>query len=58
MFVKTTGPPGAKIMLIGEAPGEDENRTGKPFVGYAGRTLDKLLHQGNDYPKTCPTRVA
>lgn len=53
MFVKTTGPPGAKIMLIGEAPGEDENRTGKPFVGYAGRTLDKLLHQAGVSRQEC-----
>ena len=31
------------IMLIGEAPGRDEDRVGKPFVGRAGQLLDKML---------------
>ncbi len=31
------------LMLIGEAPGEEEDRTGRPFVGPAGRLLDKML---------------
>ena len=30
-------------MLIGEAPGEEEDKTGKPFVGQAGKLLDKML---------------
>jgi DNA polymerase len=33
----------AKIMLIGEAPGEREAKTGRPFVGASGRLLDELL---------------
>jgi len=33
----------AKIMFIGEAPGEKEARTGKPFCGASGRVLDELL---------------
>lgn len=33
----------AEIMLIGEAPGENEARTGRPFVGRAGKFLDELL---------------
>ena len=33
------------IMLIGEAPGEDEDRAGKPFVGQAGKLLAKLLEE-------------
>jgi uracil-DNA glycosylase len=33
----------AKIMFIGEAPGADEDRQGVPFVGRAGRLLDKML---------------
>lgn len=37
------GPKDAKIMLIGEAPGAEEDRTGRPFVGRAGRLLDRLL---------------
>jgi DNA polymerase len=32
-----------RIMLIGEAPGRDEDRVGKPFVGRAGQLLDKML---------------
>jgi len=32
-----------RVMLIGEAPGRDEDRTGKPFVGRAGQLLDKML---------------
>jgi uracil-DNA glycosylase family 4 len=33
----------AKLMLIGEAPGRDEDLQGKPFVGRAGKLLDKML---------------
>lgn len=33
----------AEIMLIGEAPGYDEDRTGRPFVGKSGQLLDKIL---------------
>lgn len=33
----------AKTALIGEAPGKEEERTGKPFVGRAGKLLDKAL---------------
>ena len=31
-------------MLIGEAPGEEEDKTGKPFKGQAGKLLDKMLN--------------
>jgi uracil-DNA glycosylase family 4 len=37
------GNPTAKIMFVGEAPGADEDRQGVPFVGRAGRLLDKML---------------
>lgn len=37
------GNPQAKIMLIGEGPGADEDRIGRPFVGKAGQLLDKML---------------
>ncbi|MDD5040870.1 MAG: uracil-DNA glycosylase [Candidatus Peribacteraceae bacterium] len=37
------GDPHAKIMFIGEAPGEQEDRLGRPFVGPAGKFLDELL---------------
>lgn len=37
------GNPNARAMLIGEGPGEQENNTGRPFVGAAGQLLDKML---------------
>jgi uracil-DNA glycosylase len=37
------GNPDARLMLIGEAPGRDEDLDGRPFVGRAGRLLDKML---------------
>ena len=33
----------AKVVVVGEAPGAEEDRTGRPFVGPAGRLLDRLL---------------
>ncbi len=37
------GNPQAKLMIVGEAPGPEENRQGKPFVGRSGQLLDKIL---------------
>lgn len=37
------GPVDAKVVFIGEGPGQDEDRTGRPFVGRAGRVLEDLL---------------
>lgn len=37
------GPPTARLMCIGEGPGEKEDRTGRPFVGAAGALLDQIL---------------
>ena len=37
------GVPGAKVMFVGEAPGGDEDRIGRPFVGRAGQLLDRML---------------
>lgn len=37
----------AEIVLIGEAPGKNEDETGLPFVGAAGRFLDEMLSQAN-----------
>jgi len=42
-FVFADGNPGARLMLIGEAPGAEEDRQGLPFVGPAGRLLDRML---------------
>ena len=37
------GNPQSKLMIVGEAPGVQENRQGKPFVGPAGQMLDKIM---------------
>lgn len=37
------GDPEARLMFIGEAPGAEEDRTGRPFVGRAGQLLDKMI---------------
>ncbi|MGB0810600.1 MAG: uracil-DNA glycosylase, partial [Candidatus Puniceispirillaceae bacterium] len=42
-LVFADGNPDAKVMIIGEAPGGDEDRMGLPFVGAAGQLLDKML---------------
>ena len=42
-IVFAEGNPTSKIMLIGEAPGENEDLQGKPFVGRSGQLLDKIL---------------
>jgi len=39
------GEPGARLMLVGEQPGDYEDREGKPFVGPAGRVLDEALEE-------------
>jgi DNA polymerase len=42
-LVFADGAPGAAIMFVGEAPGADEDRIGRPFVGRAGQLLDRML---------------
>ena len=42
-FVFADGNPQARVMVIGEAPGRDEDLEGKPFVGRAGQLLDRML---------------
>jgi DNA polymerase len=42
-LVFADGAPDAKIMIVGEGPGADEDRIGLPFVGRAGQLLDKML---------------
>lgn len=37
------GDPDASLMFIGEAPGEDEDRSGRPFVGRAGQLLENMI---------------
>ncbi|WP_018632170.1 uracil-DNA glycosylase [Neomegalonema perideroedes] len=46
---------GARLMVVGEAPGADEDRLGKPFVGRSGQLLDKMLAAiGLDRSKSDP----
>lgn len=42
-LVFADGQPSARVMIIGEAPGRDEDLQGRPFVGRAGQLLDRML---------------
>lgn len=42
-LVFADGVAGARVMIIGEAPGREEDREGRPFVGRAGQMLDRML---------------
>jgi DNA polymerase len=42
-LVFADGTPGSRLMLVGEAPGADEDRQGLPFVGRSGQLLDRML---------------
>ncbi|MCK6418816.1 MAG: uracil-DNA glycosylase [Alphaproteobacteria bacterium] len=42
-IVFADGNPKARVMLVGEAPGADEDRLGRPFVGVSGQLLDKIV---------------
>lgn len=50
-IVISRGNPNAKILLVGEAPGPQENIKGKPFVGPAGQLLDKILQSAEFDPE-------
>jgi len=50
-IVISRGNPNAKLLIIGEAPGPEENIKGKPFVGRAGQMLDKVLQAANFDPE-------
>jgi len=55
-FVFSDGAPAARVMVIGEAPGREEDSEGKPFVGRAGQMLDRMfaaigLDRATDGPK-------
>jgi len=45
------GNPQAELMLVGEAPGPEENKRGKPFVGRSGQLLDQILEAANFDPE-------
>jgi len=42
-LVFSDGVPGSRVMMVGEGPGADEDRIGRPFVGRAGQLLDRML---------------
>ncbi len=42
-LVFADGVPGSRVMIIGEAPGREEDQQGRPFVGRAGHLLDRML---------------
>lgn len=42
-FVFADGDPRARVMIVGEAPGREEDLEGRPFVGRAGQLLDRML---------------
>lgn len=50
-IVISRGNPEAKLLIIGEAPGREENVKGKPFVGRAGQLLDKILESADFDPE-------
>ena len=50
-IVISRGNPNARLLIIGEAPGPEENIKGKPFVGRAGQMLDKVLQAANFDPE-------
>lgn len=49
--VISRGNPNAKLLIIGEAPGPEENIQGRPFVGRAGQMLDKVLQAASFDPE-------
>ena len=52
------GSPEAKVLFVGEQPGNDEDLTGRPFVGPAGKLLDKVLEEvGIDRDEVYVTNV-
>lgn len=52
-MVPPSGPSGARIMLVGEAPGEQEVLRGQPFVGASGNLLNEMLHDAGIMRSEC-----
>lgn len=55
VIVRPDGPIPAKIMLVGEAPGVDEERVGTPFVGVSGQELNRMLNEAGISRNECFT---
>jgi uracil-DNA glycosylase len=57
-LVFADGNPAARVLVLGEAPGADEDREGRPFVGRAGQLLDKMFAAiGLDRTNPVPERA-
>lgn len=57
-IVLPSGDPSSGIAFVGEAPGESEDRQGKPFVGRSGKILDKIMaEEGLDRSKVMITNT-
>jgi len=55
MRAKGEGPIPSRIMLVGEAPGENEERAGLPFAGASGQELNRMLHEAGIMRSECYT---
>ena len=53
MIVHGDGPIPAKIMIVGEAPGLEEDMAGRPFIGQSGKELDRMLHEAGILRSAC-----
>ncbi len=52
------GPPDARVVFVGEQPGDNEDRVGRPFIGPAGQLMDELLNEaGVDRSKVYVTNT-
>jgi len=51
--VRGEGPVPARVMLVGEAPGEQEERSGEPFVGASGQELNRMLQEAGIMRSEC-----
>jgi len=52
-MIPPSGPCPAKIMIVGEAPGDNEIREGMPFVGYSGQELNRMLQEAGIMRSNC-----
>ena len=53
MIIRPDGPIPAKVMLVGEAPGHEEEARGSPFVGASGQELNRMLHEAGIMRSEC-----
>ena len=56
-MVFSDGNPESKIVFVGEAPGAEEDRQGKPFVGKSGQLLDRMLAAINETTSSARRRA-